>query len=325
MKKLTQLLTLFAILLATIGCGVSPEEKEQRKANAFDLAGRYEAPIGEKEVMVMNITNEGGDRSNILIKVDRKGLSDAEYNLVTQHGIAPATVEEKYGESFTIGDGKYEYLRGGENISDDLGESSRFIVGTHNSESLNLADGVRIDYTIEGEIKKSDYVIRGKITMSITKEEDEVDESGVMVTTRKEVGQIEIPFAAKSEGLFYQQYFGAWNGKMDIMNSELESSLWDLQITIESKEDDVLCVLSSKSQLKYKGVSYNLQKQEKDLRVLREQEYPLVELEFTSSNGNKIVLSGSIFSLGAFHGVVQYIDYQNNSETPLGSFQYKKD
>jgi predicted oxidoreductase len=65
MKKMLISIFVLSSMIILTSCGVSPEEKEQRRANAFDISGQYQlnsSQLDRGEVS-LDIVNES-DRSN---------------------------------------------------------------------------------------------------------------------------------------------------------------------------------------------------------------------------------------------------------------------
>ncbi|HEX4924069.1 MAG TPA: hypothetical protein VFV50_08285, partial [Bdellovibrionales bacterium] len=143
----------FAAATATmLSACASEAEKEARRQNAFDLAGTYTATIktGSSLDFVMTVTNETG-RHDVLASLERpNALTNQESSLLAKHGINAATVSTFYGRTLVLGRGKQNELEGGENISDDFGESSRLRVG---SDVLKYDQTRDIFYSLGGTIR----------------------------------------------------------------------------------------------------------------------------------------------------------------------------
>lgn len=82
------------LITLTTACGVSPEEKEQRRANAFDIAGRYEVKSNttETEEIIIQIDNES-DRSDVYAIIEREGFSSEEIEAFEKQNISLRDVD----------------------------------------------------------------------------------------------------------------------------------------------------------------------------------------------------------------------------------------
>ena len=186
LKFFFNLIMLLTLTTTLASCGISPEEKEQRRANAFDLSGTYQIGSGT----TMQIVNEG-DRSNVYAIIDRGGFTRGEEQAFARQGISLNMVE-KFRTRFEIGKGKHlTYFQGGENISTDFGKSSKVSLYTNTNEDLSV-DNYSINYSIYATMDKASATLKGTLTMSISKTTTTNGQTNI-----ESVERYDIPFSSK--------------------------------------------------------------------------------------------------------------------------------
>jgi len=304
------------VAILMMACGVSPEEKQQRRANAFDVSGRYEVntEYQYRDSMIFQIDNEE-ERSNIYAIVERDGFSSEELKAFERQDISLNDVENVRSR-FILGRGKHNVLEGGENISDDMGESSRIFLKTGRLEEISL-ENYKVEYVIRASIKKSDFVLIGGLTLLISKKVyDDTFSSHIWNI----VETIKTPFVANSKGIFYRQYFGSWSGLINSDSAEVISALSSIQIV---EHDQSYEISTTEKEFTLDGEVFKLTASERNLEELSENEFPEVYLEFKGSNGSKILILGNIYSLGNLTGIILNIDSDGN-ESQIGHLQYQK-
>ncbi len=167
LNTLVKLLSITALSWTLSGCA-SEAEKEARRENAFDLAGQYTSTsrAGSSIEFNMNISNESG-RHDVVASMDRAlAITNQESTfLQNRHSINPATVSSYFTKTLALGRGSQNSLEGGENISDDFGESSRVSLCT-NSFKYDSQKSLR--YCMSGTIRKTDFVLRGQLTLYVS-------------------------------------------------------------------------------------------------------------------------------------------------------------
>ncbi|NOT80423.1 MAG: hypothetical protein HOP07_15625 [Bacteriovoracaceae bacterium] len=169
MKKILNLLLLLSITIITASCVPSPEEKQQRRDNAFDISGEYVVVTSSYTPTTLKIINEDSF-SNVYGTITRGDFTEAEKAAFSRQNISLNAVE-KFRTNFKIGLGRhFSWFPGGENISDDIGASSKLFITTSSDEGL-FVDQYEIDYSVSGTMHKNDKILKGRITMTIIKNE----------------------------------------------------------------------------------------------------------------------------------------------------------
>jgi hypothetical protein len=331
-KKILKLVLIIAQLIAAVACGVSEEEKEERQINAFDLSGgwmtdsRMGVPsTGIYDGVTLFISNEGNDRSNIKIEVIRDAWSSEEENFVDALPISfgdKQRIKNKYDGTFILGQGQHQDLIGGENISDDFGESSKVYVTTNGREALKTANDVEINYYLDAKINRNDFVLRGSLRMIATKLIEEVDEFGNTSYHFEQLGSKVLNFRATNETAYYQQYFGTWSGKAVTTSYDVEGLNLLTQVRLSQFDDEMFSLSPNISTLYFRGERFELSQSLSGLIELKIVQHPTLDFTFIGSNGSILHFGGSVRSLGHFSGSVEYIS-DLEIET-IGYFDFKR-
>lgn len=164
----TKLLVALAMLPLTVGC-LSDEEKEARRAWAYDLSGEYtEVRDDGVEAGSLLIENESS-KNDIKVTFTRGALYEGEqafFDLIKDEGTRAELVEK-----IVIGAGQDELrdgLVGGENISDNFGESSKFVVASAKYEAtakLEEATDAKVYWSLSAEIQNQSDELRGSLSV----------------------------------------------------------------------------------------------------------------------------------------------------------------
>jgi hypothetical protein len=307
------LLLLLGSVIAS--CGVSVAEKEQRRANAFDVSGSYTLSLQSNDNSPVNLEliNES-DRSNILASIDRNDFTSAEISAFKQNNISLNDVE-KFRTHFIIGRGFHNWLEGGENISDDMGLSSRMYLYTNESEALRMGD-YKIVYSLTSSLYKNDLTLRGNLKMTI--EKFSVDNNVTNFTT---VAEVEMPFASKNKTQFANQYMGQWYGNITSDDSTVTYVFSSIDFRkINNASYEVIC---GQLEFSIQNEKFKLIRKTLSIDNLAIIDFPEVEIIFQGSLGTKITLMGNIYSLGNFVGVIVKTDSKNTAEQ-IGNLQFKR-
>lgn len=165
---IAKLFTAVAVLAVTSGC-LSEEEKEARRAWAYDISGEYdetrEEGVDPGQVTISNETS----KNDIQISFIRGALyaGEQEYiDLIADEDERALVVAE-----LVLGEGESEAretLVGGENISDNFGESSKLSVGGPSFDATPKLEGAtdaKISYAISAEIVNASDELRGTLTV----------------------------------------------------------------------------------------------------------------------------------------------------------------
>lgn len=313
--------TLVAAGMATMLSACASEvEKEARRQNAFDLAGIYTATLktGSSLDFVMTVTNETG-RHDVLANVERGTLlTSQETQLLQKHGLNSGTVSAFYGKTLILGRGKQNEIEGGENVSDDFGESSRVRVG---SDVLKYDQTRDIFYSLAGTIKKSDFVLRGSLSLYVRTAVQKTDQEGKPYTTY-ETDSVTLNFSASPENVYFTQYFGTWSGTTTL-NEDVSTDLTKVSSLMITKSGDAAFTVSpASSSIVVNGQTYTFESKAFSNTHLSDKSVPLVEITFRRSDTERVMFVGQIRSLGNMTGSVLWLS--GSSRVHLGSFLFKR-
>lgn len=167
-RSFALLVAAIAALPLTVGC-LSEEEKEARRAWAYDLSGEY-TEVRQEGVRAgaLLIENESS-KNDIKVTFTRGELYEKEQELFDL--IQDEAKRAQLAETLIIGEGKDELREefiGGENISDNFGESSKLFVTSDKYEAnakLETAREARVYWTLSAEIVNESDELRGILTI----------------------------------------------------------------------------------------------------------------------------------------------------------------
>ncbi|MBY0415558.1 MAG: hypothetical protein K2Q18_15400 [Bdellovibrionales bacterium] len=310
MKLFLNLVLLLSLSAAMTSCGVSPEEKEQRRSDAFDISGSY-AISASGTGMNLEIKNEGGNRSNVYVVVDRNGFTSKEEQAFASEGI-PLNMVEKFRTNFEVGKGKdlMSYLTGGENISTDGGITTKVSLSTSTSEGLDAGD-YSVHYFFYARMIKGSSTLSGTLTMYVRK-------YATINGQKQETSShsYDIPFTAKTENTFSTQYFGMWSGTKTMNIDALNAVFYSVSFT--QRDFSTYIVTCAKNSFDYDGETYTLSNNSRPTSDFSNLIAPKVNFEFSGNRGSRMRVLGNIYSLGRYSGVVTLNDEQ------VGNFQFIK-
>lgn len=317
---MVKLLSATALSWTLVGCA-SEAEKEARRENAFDLAGTYTATAqsGSSFDFTMNISNENG-RYDVFATMDRAlAITNQESTfLQNKHGLNPGTVSSYFTKTLSLGRGSGNSLDGGENISDDFGESSRVSICTA-SFKYNAQKSLR--YCMNGTIRKSDFVLRGQLTLYVSTETQKVDQNGKPYT-EVEVDSTSLPFIAKGNDVYLNQYFGTWAGAVTVNDDAGTDTTRVSSMVIQRASDTTFSVSAPVGSITVQGQAYAFESRSFATTQLADKTIPLVEMSFRRNDTDRVIFVGEIRSLGNLSGSVIWINGPNR--VLLGSFLFKK-
>ena len=317
--QIKNIFLLLIMLLPLISCDLSDEEIDLRQNNAFDISGKYETNLEDSDLeMTLFITNENG-RHDILIELQRNGLTDKEKELFNSLNLDLFQIEESFDERFKLGQGPTNEFSGGENISDDLGETSSIYV---NSKSLKLYNEYEITYSLNANISKNDYVLRGSLDTIITKPTITTDKDGISTYSSELISHMKQSFNAKTDSAYYRQYLGEWCGQIEL-NTSSHSNIQEIKsFSINLDGFDFFNLSAKKQSISFEGNSYVLVKNNFSIDDLVDYYTPAIEIEYRLNDDTSIFFFGNIYSLGNFSGPIILID--RNGEEVIGNFQFIK-
>ena len=185
--------TLIALSIFLSGC-LSEQEIKARQENAFDLSGTYKT-TEDSEVQLNFTINNQNAAHDILVHVDRttpllNKEKDFLSELTEEHGTPVALLTNHVFPTTFGGDtGLFnEIIDGGDNISDDFGQTSRFHICSGNSpehESKKVEKGKKnirfeIYYCLSGTVKKEtkNIIENGRLSLQASYRYDLTGEDG---------------------------------------------------------------------------------------------------------------------------------------------------
>lgn len=196
-----------------------------------------------------------------------------------------------------------------------MGESSKLFLKTHGSEKIYTDDYI-VEYALSATINKSDFILKGTITLTIDKKV--VKDEKVRWKTMEKVL---LPFSAENTGPFYQQYFGTWTGLLDCDSTEISEALSSISLLEEGEEN--FLVSGEKTQFILNDETFKLNETIHTVEEISKNESPEVYLKFIGHQGSKIIVMGNIYSLGLFTGIIVKYDVDGQSEQ-IGNFQFQR-
>lgn len=291
------------------GCDEASEtEKQARRENAFDVAGSYSATkaIGSDVEMKIEIRNQSS-RSDILIEAERLSpITDQEKATLSQFGISDSEVISKVGGKLRfdskIGGGSLSDT----NVSDDFGATSRIQVST---KKYFLGSGVELTYVLRGVVQRDDLSLRGNLTMELTKTRGDQMEFASASTT----------LVANTNLIPYDQYFGYWSGRVESSDPALQNLG---RLSLQKNDESTFRIIPTISTVTYKGETYSFVSENISILTLKNQKAPFVEMIWQTSQGKRLVLVASIWSLGQFTGNILLVE--GSTETVVAGFQLKR-
>jgi len=341
MKKLTLMrfvcLSLLALMLTACA---SEEEKQERRENAFDISGDYliSKKTGSEIDMDFEIRNETG-RHDIIVYLNRKSdFLPKEIDFLKAQNIKASALNAFKGP-IVLGrgykKGKYDELDGGENISTDFGETSKFYVC---SDEQHYNAEYKISYCLSGTISKKKRELNGQLSLNWSRMQKSVNENGETVTTFS-FAKTELNYKANLNSVFYKQYIGSWSGQVHPLVDGFESNLLS-SLTISERKaprgdqsKGIYSVAFNATEIKYNGNKYVFSSKDNQLDLLKLMEpyYPAIQSIYVYSYGDgvsnvpsdRIVFIGQIWSLGDLTGTIVHI--KGNKQKDLATVSFKKD
>lgn len=303
--------TLIILILLT-ACGVSPEEKELRRANAFDISGSYIVSDADKNQMnSLNIINES-DRSNVFVQISRNNFTKAEEAAFDRQKISLNDVEN-LRLNLTIGKGKPIDLSGGENISKDFGKSTRVYVVTNNQEGKKIGN-FSVNYSFYGTMLKDSDIITGKLTLIIN---ETIEENNKITIHFRET--IDIPVVAKNTSLSQNQYLGSWSGSIQSSDEVLKQAFQ--KVTIEKLSESFYTIKPSRDSFYFNGEKFTFNAKSFPMKNLSSAT-PTVSISFLGENKTQIQLTANIYALGMMMGTISKVEMNENEA--LGQIHFKR-
>ncbi len=243
-----------------------------------------------------------------------------ETQLLTAQNINPEVVKNFFKNPLILGQGFSSIqLDGGENISNDLGETSEFFVC---SPRLQYNAEYTVEYCMTGKISKKDKKMDGKLSLSWTRSRQVVKDgkSEVVITS----AQVDLIYKSDANQVFYKQYFGSWSGdSFSLINGFTTNQLQKLEI--QERESGKYLVKFNNNSLTYNGEVFTFQESENlvDVSELLVSEFPAIGSIYLAPSGRKLVLVAQIWSLGDLTGTVVLI--QGDDLLDVATVRLKKD
>lgn len=313
------------------GC-ISPEEREARRADAFDVSGLYTAStrLGSEVDMNFRIINEAG-RHDIRIEVEKPRLTDAERAFLLPKNLDPGRVFELFTKKFELGRGKTnEYS--GENASDDQGRSSRLYVCT---TPRQYSRETTLKYCFSGVLQREARELTGHLIL-MWEESRPGGRTGGEV--RYSLDELRMAFRSEIRiAASHSQYFGSWSGRAYDLHPELDLSGGMLQLTIKPDESSNAFSLEFRpgAKIVFRGKEFLYQYSHRGTSIFDGRElsqgqveelydatYPAVQFAFRSSDGQYLIFLGHIYSLGNLSGSL--VLWAGRDTSQLAVLRYSK-
>lgn len=293
----------------TVGCA-SQSEKEERRQNAFDISGNYSPLTLSPSKLSFKIINESG-RHDVKVEIGRDSFHTLELEAYQKRGLDSAKIKELTGNPILLGEGYFkDDPNGGENISDDFGETSKISI----TKRIQYDSVNQLTYTFSATIKKNEFILHGTFSISL-------NDNSTYITL------LSLPFDCQNGTKFFQQYFGGWSGLVTPkdLNEKGLSSLKQLFIeeSDTNNNDEQFSVRPAIKTLLYRGKAYLFESKVFSNQNLITQPSPSIEMRFVSNSSERLVFFGNMFSLGNLSGSIVKID--SGTEETLATFQFKKD
>ncbi len=282
------------LVLILFGCNVaSPTEMNERKLDAFDLAGTWHGSGGLQLVIV----DEHG-RDDVRVTVTRNTLSSQETSLLTAQGVDVAQATAILG-SLVIGQGAYYVTPDVQ--SKDNGVTSELFVG---SSSIALPGGRAMGYSIYATIAKKDFVLRGSLDATLSWPEQSVDKNGKSVTVTKSAST-SVPFDITNDAVVAQQYLGHWTG-------DVQTDVPGMATYPVLRGIDLLPVaggfqaLPTPPVVTVDGGTFTAVQITQPLTDLLT-DWPAVQIYYAGATADNLLLSGHVYSLGELDGTLVHV------------------
>jgi hypothetical protein len=330
-----KLVSILFLLLQLISCA-SKEEIEERQQAAYDLSGSYSAVenSNSETAMDFSIINEGS-RNNIYILVEnRLNLNKKESSLLQKLKIDEKKVYNHFfAQPLAVGKGLSDIQRreGGDNISTDFGNSTKFSVC---SSSLNYTANMSIYYCLKGTTSKASNNISGTMSLNVVTTTVVQQPNNQPPQTTSTTDSVELKFSTTGSFVFYKQNFGLWNQEhVWSENENVKKLIQSIQLTGEStvstKEVSIrLPYFQSNKYFTNEGVKYvfDENKNRVTLEEFLKHSPAVVHYELRPEDtkiNRKIYFTGQIWSLGNFSGELSIEDETGEIGT-LGIVRYFK-
>ncbi len=306
-----QIITLIFITLLT-ACVASPEEKEMRRSNAFDISGNYTvANFESNQITSIEIFNES-DRSNVYLQLSRNNFTRDEEVAFDRQKISLNDVE-KLRRNFQIGKGRPLDLSGGENISKDYGQTTSLYVLTNKNEKVSIGN-FEVLYSFNAKMAKDSNIISGNLTLIIN---ETVKENNTYTIYFRE--RIDIPVTAKNNSLTQSQNIGTWSGQIQSNEDVIKQAFQ--KITIEKLSESFYTVKPSREEFYINGEKFVFNAKSFPMKNLNNPT-PTISISFLGENKNQIQFNANIYALGMMMGSVSKVEASEN-ET-LAQIHFKR-
>jgi hypothetical protein len=316
MNKKTQQIFLLGFLACFVSACASEDEILRRQENAFNLEGVYATTeLDSDQAMLIEIVNEN-ERHDILMTIERtSSFSEKELKLFERHSIDPVELTDSFGEKMILGEGAQNSAAGGEAISSDFGQSTDVSVHSKTKKTGDKS----ISYSFRAKIKKDDYVLKGRLTLVISTENQVSLPDG---TTQTDViyESTSLNLTASSEHGYYTQYFGMWQGQVFTDHPYLKQ-VNRLNIVL-GVDQETFTVEPNLESVTYLDQNYEYITHSFDLADLNKVSIPTIQILYQNSDSDRILYVGQIWSLGELAGTILHIS--GDSQSPIGNFWFKK-
>jgi hypothetical protein len=318
-------LLLFTLLSFFLISCASDAEKEERRQNAFDLQGVYASKVtaNSELAMTMSIQNENGKRHDILINLERTNdIENSEKTFLVKNSMQnlETNLKQSFGKNMIFGAGYNPHFDGGENISDDFGETSKFYVCT---SSKKLAENISASYCLSGTITKQSMTTNGALSLNIVK-------TTKQVVNGKEESNSEtfihsMKYNADTDNVFFKQYFGTWQGRVNTNTAPASNVLNLIQsLQIKALNENEIQVIPTATSLVVDGKKFVYSEVESIFSTAQLIDYnvPLLSITWKANTGESIIAVIEIYSLGNMAGAVGLLS--NGNFEGWGTINFRK-
>ncbi len=297
---LISLILLFGLLLN--GCS-SKEELQARRDNAYDISGEYAVKkSNESDVsLFFSVKNESG-RHDIVVDLERvDGYSEIEQQFLKKENVSSKDVFKYFGNHIQLGKGlnkiNKDHVNGGENISTDFGETSRFHVC---SEVYKFSEKKEVYYCLNGTVKKNNTKVTGELSLNVVHIEEKIVNG--QKSKSRIINKQSLYYVSYTDQVFYKQYLGKWSG--DLYNLSQSNINLPNTLVISNQDDEQMVVQFGDClpnlHLESEIFEFDREASQQLISVVSESLYPSIHFVYTSDSGRKIVGVGQIWSLGNF-------------------------
>lgn len=291
------------VALLTLPHCISASELEERKKDAFELAGTWKIIGSTKSLAIL----DEADRTDVKGTLTRSGLSDAELTLFAAHDVDVTAATNNFGTVLVLGAGA-----GLDNWSADNGATSTLAIS---SPAVDFGKSVAVHYTLSATVTKSDLLMRATLTAHLSYPKTTYVDGKPVVTTELDSAQAQ-SFTATNGTVQAQQYFGVWTGEVTPTGTAAPPTLLSaLEIVAVTGGYQLI---PTPKVVTLAGKTYTAEILTSPLSDL-EASLPSLSVRYMGSVNDHLLLIGNIYSLGEFDGSL--LQLNANGDATLAGFR----